>query len=208
MGLGLQDLEKEDDFDETENFNYRKEGVLEAIRSRGGWLVFFFLGLVVAAFVIEEFHDILRREVELSYFVPLLIGHGGNTGSQAVASVIRAMAMGHVSPVDLPYVLRKEAITGCMIGMLLGTVIFMVSFLWSGLSVMVGLTVAISLPVVSLWANALGGLFPLLAVKFGYNPAVTSAPLMTTVADSSGLIIYFYIARWMLPGSIQGAVVP
>lgn len=64
----------------------------------------------------------------------------------------------------------------------------------SGLTPAVGLTVAISLPVVSLWANCLGGLFPLLSARFGFNPAVVAAPLMTTVVDSSGLVIYFWCA--------------
>ncbi len=62
----------------------------------------------------------------------------------------------------------------------------------------VGLTVAVSLPVVSLWANVLGGILPLAAARLGLQPAVTSAPLMTTVVDSSGLVIYFLIAKWIL----------
>jgi Mg/Co/Ni transporter MgtE len=194
------DLEKGDKFLEAEKdlLHYKRESVLESVKSRGGWLLVFFLGLMMAAVVIEAFEDVLRSEVELSYFVPLLIGHGGNTGSQSVATVIRALALGHVTPADLPYVLRKEAITGCGIGGILGLIIFLVSLLWKGISTPVGMTVAVALPLVSLWANLLGGLFPLMAVRLGYNPAVTSAPLMTTVVDSSGLIIYFYIAKWLL----------
>eukprot|EP00898_Chlorokybus_atmophyticus_P004700 jgi/Chlat1/5230/Chrsp33S05079 len=192
---GDTDLESGDG---QHSLHYRQEGVYESVRARAGWLLVFFLGLMMAAVVIEAFEDVLRKEVELSYFVPLLIGHGGNTGSQSVATVIRALALGHVSPSDLPYVLKKEAITGCSIGALLGFIIFTISMCWGGISHGVGMTVAVALPLVSLWANMLGGLFPLLAVKFGYNPAVTSAPLMTTVVDSSGLVIYFYIAKWLL----------
>ena len=77
--------------------------------------------------------------------------------------------------------------------------VFSFALVWDGISPMVGLVVAVSLPLVSLWANLLGGLFPLLAVWMGYNPAVTSAPLMTTVVDSSGLVIYFLTARAIMP---------
>eukprot|EP00899_Mesostigma_viride_P008002 jgi/Mesvir1/17202/Mv07620-RA.1 len=187
-----------DDHHDHINVHYRAEGVYESVRSRGGWLLVFFVGLMMAAVVIEAFEDVLRKEVELSYFVPLLIGHGGNTGSQAVATIIRASALGHVSPSDMIYVVRKEAATGCSIGAMLGLIIFCISFVWGGISPRVGLTVAVALPLVSLWANCLGAFFPLAAVKFGYNPAVTSAPLMTTIVDSSGLMIYFYVARWIL----------
>jgi Mg/Co/Ni transporter MgtE len=62
---------------------------METVKARWGWLAFFFAGLIIAAVVVEAFEDVLKKEVELSYFVPLLIGHGGNTGSQSVATVIR-----------------------------------------------------------------------------------------------------------------------
>jgi Mg/Co/Ni transporter MgtE len=178
--------------------DYMKEGVMKTVKQRGGWLLVFFFGLILAAVVVERFEDMLKKEVELSYFVPLLIGHGGNTGSQSVATVIRAIALGHVGPRNLIFVLRKELVAGFIMGSGLGMVIFALSLWWDGFSPQVGMTVAISLPIVSLWANMLGGLFPLVAVYFGYNPAVTSAPLMTTVVDSSGLIIYFLIAKWVL----------
>mmetsp|Transcript_7798 Transcript_7798/g.14741 ORF Transcript_7798/g.14741 Transcript_7798/m.14741 type:complete len:198 (-) Transcript_7798:93-686(-) len=178
--------------------DYRKEGVLQTVRSRGGWLLVFFIGLIGAAVVVEQFEHVLKEEVELSYFVPLLIGHGGNTGSQSVATVIRGIALGHIKPKHLVFVIVKESIAGMLMGAFLGILIFMLSLVWEGISPRVGVCVAVSLPIVSLWANMLGGLFPIVAVWLGYNPAVTSAPLMTTVVDSSGLMIYFWIAKWVL----------
>jgi Mg/Co/Ni transporter MgtE len=77
----------------------------------------------------------------------------------------------------------------------LGLLILGFSHVWSGMTTQVGLTVAVALPIVSCWANLLGGLFPLLSARYGFNPAVTSAPLMTTVVDSTGLVIYFFIAK-------------
>ncbi|GAB4822701.1 hypothetical protein N2152v2_009747 [Parachlorella kessleri] len=183
---------------DSNNENYKRDTVVDLIKARWGWLLVFFAGLMVAAVVVEAFESILRDHVALSYFVPLLIGHGGNTGSQSNATVIRALALGQLRPSDVLLVIQKEAIAGAVMGGGLGLLIFVFSFLWSGMSSEVGLTVAIALPVVSIWANILGGVFPLLSARFGFNPAVTSAPLMTTVVDSSGLVIYFLIAKWIL----------
>lgn len=83
-------------------------------------------------------------------------------------------------------------------GSVLGALILTFSRIWESISDEVAVTVAISLPLVSLWANILGGVLPLVSARFGFNPAVTSAPLMTTVVDSSGLIIYFFIARLVM----------
>uniref|UniRef100_A0A061S5Y0 Magnesium transporter n=2 Tax=Tetraselmis sp. GSL018 TaxID=582737 RepID=A0A061S5Y0_9CHLO len=186
-------------FEDSETaYDYRHEGVLQCVASRLGWLVFFFCGLMLAAVVVEAFEEVLKKEVELSYFVPLLIGHGGNTGSQAVATMIRALALGQVGMQDLFMVVAKEGAAGVIMGTLLGLCILAFSFVWSGITPAVGLTVAVALPVVSLWANVLGAALPILSARLGYNPAVTSAPLMTTIVDSTGLIIYFYIAKWIL----------
>lgn len=188
----------DDSLEDPNSVPYTKEGIIATVWTRGGWLTIFFFGLIGAAIVVEQFEHVLKEEVELSYFVPLLIGHGGNTGSQAVATVIRALALGHVSPSNLAFVLVKESMSGLLMGSFLGMLIFLLSLLWDGISPRVGVVVAVALPVVSMWANLLGGLFPMVAVKLGYNPAVTSAPLMTTVVDSSGLVIYFMIAKWIM----------
>ena len=100
--------------------DYKKESVIAMVKARGGWLTVFFVGLVLAAVVVERFEDLLTREVELSYFVPLLIGHGGNTGSQSVATVIRAVALKQISPRDMLSVLVKEAVAGVLMGAFLG----------------------------------------------------------------------------------------
>jgi Mg/Co/Ni transporter MgtE len=177
---------------------YTELSVGEIIRERLNWLVIFFFGLMLAAAVVEVFESVLKEHVELSYFVPLLIGHGGNTGAQANATVIRALALGHLRPSDYLMVMRKEALAGGAMGAFLGLCLFLFSFLWSGLPRGVAVTVAISLPVVSVWANFLGGVFPLLSAYLGKNPAVTSAPLMTTVVDATGLAIYLYIGKLII----------
>ena len=176
----------------------KKENIMGMVKARGGWLTIFFVGLVLAALVVEQFEHLLQANVELSYFVPLLIGHGGNTGSQSVATVIRAVAMRQVGVRDMMHVIFKESIAGFLMGLFLGLVIYILAIYWNGLERNIGLVVCISMPLVSAWANMLGGLLPLMSVYLGYNPAVTSAPLMTTVVDSSGLIIYFMVAAAIL----------
>lgn len=175
--------------------NYRQDSIYDLVRSRWGWLLLFFGGLVLAAIVVEAFEEVLKQHVQLSYFVPLLIGHGGNTGSQSNATVIRALALGHLRSSDWLMVVYKECVAGSIMGGSLGLLILAFSSVWSGLDAQVGLTVAVALPIVSCWANFLGGVFPLLSAHYGFNPAVTSAPLMTTVVDGSGLAIYFWIAK-------------
>lgn len=178
--------------------NYNTEDVLAVIRGRLGWLIFFFFGLFIAAMVVGQFEELLRRQVELSYFVPLLIGHGGNSGSQACTTVIRALALKHVTPTNVVSVMFKEAAAGMTMGCILGSAIFGASFIISGLNPLVALTVAVTLPIISIWSNVLGVLLPMGAVHFGLNPATTAAPLMTTLVDATGLLIYFAIAQWLV----------
>ena len=190
--------------------DYRKESVVRILKSRIGWLSAFFLGLILAAVVVERFEELLTHEVELSYFVPLLIGHGGNTGSQSVATVIRAIALKQIKPEntrEVFQVLFKEAVSGFIMGGFLGMIVFFLSLAWEGISPLIGLVVAISLPLVSVWANVLGAGLPLFAVKLGFNPAVTSAPLMTTIVDSSGLVIYFLVAQRLMPETLGDVAV-
>ena len=93
----------------------RGDSVRDLMRSRWGWLLLFFGGLVLAAVVVEAFEEVLKQHVELSYFVPLLIGHGGNTGSQSNATVIRALALGHLRASDWAMVVYKvrRGLVGC-----------------------------------------------------------------------------------------------
>lgn len=94
--------------------------------------------------------------------------------------------------------MKKEVGAGAAMGAILGLLVYGLSLVWSGFSAEVGLAVAISLPLVSLWANLLGGVLPLASQALGFNPAVVSAPLMTTVVDATGLAIYFLVAKMII----------
>jgi cation transporter-like permease len=185
--------------------DYGKQSIFEIARSRTGWLVAFCAGLLLAALVVEQFEDVLERHVELSFFVPLIMGHGGNTGSQSVTTVIRALALRQVhAQRDAARVVLKEAGAGAMMGALLGIAILAFSFAWPGISPGVGAVVAVALPLVSLVANGLGALLTCTADRLRLDPAVTAVPFMTTLVDSLGLVIYFFLARAMLGIDVDG----
>ncbi|GBF94353.1 magnesium transporter [Raphidocelis subcapitata] len=180
--------------------DYSHVSVLGIARSRTGWLALFGAGLLFAALVVEQFEDVLEKHVELSFFVPLIMGHGGNTGSQAVTTVIRALALKQVSQRDAAKVVLKEAAAGGLMGGVIGLAILGFSCLLpgDGISTEVGATVAIALPLVSLWANGLGAALTLLADRLRLDPAVTSIPAATTVIDASGIYLYLSVARMLI----------
>ena len=134
----------------------------------------------------------------MAYFVPLLIGHGGNCGSQSVTTVIRALALKHIdqrSIKETMHTLGKETGVGFFVGLVLAVFVYLMTFVWTAISVDSAIIVGITLPLISMWANLLGAFLPILTTSMGLDASIVSAPLMTTIVDSSGLIIYFAIAR-------------
>jgi magnesium transporter len=167
------------------------------VRSRLTWLILLFVAETATGTVLRYFEDELAKVVALSFFVPLLIGTGGNAGSQTVSTIIRALAIGEVRVHDLLRVVRREVTAGIMLGVLLGVIAFGRALLW-GVSVDLALCVATTILVVCTWANAVGATIPLIAQRFGIDPTVVSAPLITTLVDASGLFIYFSVAHLMI----------
>jgi magnesium transporter len=147
--------------------------------------------------VLRYFEDELAKVVALSFFVPLLIGTGGNAGSQTVSTIIRALALGDVRVRDVFRVIRREVSAGVLLGVLLGVIAFFRALLW-GVDHDLALCVAITILAVCTWANAVGATIPLVAQRLGIDPTVVSAPLITTLVDASGLFIYFTVAHLMI----------
>jgi magnesium transporter len=176
---------------------YSALSVPQVVRKRVGWLLLLFVAGSFTGAVMRHFEGELATVVALGIFVPLLIGTGGNAGSQSVATIIRALALGDVRTDDLPRVLAREAITGLGIGILLGGIGMVLALLW-GTGPRMGLTVAVTLPAVCVWANVVGALIPLIADHIGIDPAVVSAPFITTLVDATGLFIYFSVAQMVL----------
>ena len=171
--------------------------ILRTVRSRLTWLVLLFVAETATGTVLRYFDDELAKVVALSFFVPLLIGTGGNAGSQTVSTIIRALALGEVRVRDVLRVVRREVTAGVLLGILLGTIAFFRALLW-GVDYDLAICVAVTILVVCTWANAVGAAIPLAAQRFGIDPTVISAPLITTLVDASGLFIYFSVAKLMI----------
>ncbi|MDX2089573.1 MAG: magnesium transporter [Kofleriaceae bacterium] len=173
---------------------YFQVPLTRVIRSRVTWLVLLFVAETATGTVLRYFEDELARVVALSFFIPLLIGTGGNAGSQTVSTIIRALALGEVRFADTLRVLGREVLTGLALGLLLGGIAFGRALMW-GVGMDLALCVAITVLVVCTWANLVGSLIPLGAQKVGIDPTVISGPLITTLVDASGLFIYLSIAK-------------
>ena len=135
--------------------------------------------------------------VVLSVFIPLLIGTGGNAGSQTTATIIRALAVGDITLGDSLRVLWRELRTALVLGILLAVPAYVRAVTW-GTAPTAAIVVASSVFIIVLWAGSVGSLLPLLAAKLHMDPALVSGPLMSTLVDATGLLIYFSIARLVL----------
>lgn len=177
---------------------YFQTSILRVVRSRVTWLVLLFVAETATGTVLRAFEDELARVVALSFFIPLLIGTGGNAGSQTVSTIIRALALGEVRVGDVMRVLAKEVSTGLLLGLLLGGVAFFRAQLW-GVDMHLAACVAVTIVAVCTWANLVGSLIPILAQRLKIDPTVVSAPMITTLVDASGLALYLGIAHVMIP---------
>ncbi|HKJ45137.1 MAG TPA: magnesium transporter [Balneolales bacterium] len=166
-------------------------------RKRVGWLLILLLADFLSSSVIAHFQGELQAVIALTFFIPVLIDSGGNTSSQSSTLIIRAIAIGELSLGKWFKVIQKELVTGLLLGITLGAALYARSFFWKG-GPEIGMVVGISMICIILWANILGSLLPIVLTKLKLDPAVISSPLLTTVVDSTGLIIYFSVANVLL----------
>ncbi|HET8595915.1 MAG TPA: magnesium transporter [Intrasporangium sp.] len=166
------------------------------VRSRIVWLLVLAVGATLTVQVLEVFEATLSQLVVLSVFIPLLIGTGGNTGNQAATTVTRALALGDLRPRDVLAVLGREARTGLCLGLILGTIGFLVASLFYGAAV--GAVIGLTLLAICTLAASVGGAMPLVASALRADPAVFSNPFITTFVDATGLVVYFLIAKAVL----------
>lgn len=177
--------------------SYFSTPILLMVRKRVGWLFLLFITAQLTTSIMGVFQADLETVVALSFFVPLLIGTGGNAGSQMTATMIRAVAMGEVRFEDTWQVVWREFLTGATLGVLMGVASIGLSLVW-GNSIHLGVTLALALFILVVWANLMGGLLPLAAVRMKIDPTVISGPVMSTLVDATGLLIYFMLARLIL----------
>jgi magnesium transporter len=180
----------------------------EMLRKRGGWLAVLFLGEMLTATAMGHFEHELAAAIVLALFVPLIISSGGNSGSQATSLLIRSLALREISLRDWWKVFGREVFLGVALGGFLGAIGFarIVGWQWLHLTnygphyILVAITVWLSLIGVVGFGTITGSMLPFLLRRVGLDPATSSAPLVATLVDVSGLIIYFSIARVILHG--------
>lgn len=172
---------------------YLSASLLHLARTRATWLLVLALAATLTVNVLEVFESELEQVVSLALFIPLLIGTGGNAGAQATTTVVRAMAVGGVQFRDLPRVLWREGRVGLSLGGLLGALAILP--VWLLYEPRMALVVALTLVSICTIATAAGSALPVVAGRLGLDPAVVSAPFITTLVDTSGLIVYFLYAR-------------
>jgi cation transporter-like permease len=175
--------------------HYLSKPFFQVSLQRVGWLGLFLSSLSMTALIMNVFESTLEKHIELAYFVPLLAGHGGNTGGQTVGTVLSALSAGTVKPAHAPQVVLKEAMAGVMSGLILGALVSPVAFKVMGVSFHVALVLFFTLPLVSMVASTLGSLIPFACVLLGLDPSVIAAPAMTSIVDVTGLMSYFLIAN-------------
>jgi magnesium transporter len=181
----------------------------EMIKKRARWLTILLIGEMFTATALGFFETSLIPI--LSLFLPLIISSGGNSGSQASTLVIRAMALGEVRLADWWLVFRREIAIGGVLGMILGGVASVRVMLWGRAGAyehfaggahyaLIGGTVAGAVVGCVLWGTLMGSMLPFLLRRLGADPASASAPLVATLVDVSGIVIYFTIAKLVLGG--------
>jgi len=179
------------------NQPYFTTPIWRVVRSRVGWLVLLFVAETATGTVLRHFEDELARVVALSFFIPLLIGTGGNTGAQTVSTIIRGLALKEIRLRDTARVVLRELWSGLLLGLTLGVIAFTRAELW-GSGHQLSMVVALAIIAICTWANTIGSLIPLAAQRFKIDPALVSAPLITTLVDATGLAIYLMIAKVLL----------
>jgi magnesium transporter len=179
------------------NVPYRLSNVQLLVRKRVVWLLVLFVAEAYTGTVLRGFQSELSTVVALGFFIPLLIGTGGNIGSQTVTLIVRAMAIGEVSLRDVGWIVFKELRVGLIMGAVMGVVGFGQALLL-GQGTNIGLVVAVTVVAISAWAATVAAALPLVLRRLGVDPAVVSAPFISTLVDGTGLIIYFEIARFVL----------
>lgn len=176
--------------------HYMAVGVWKLARTRALWLSLLLVAATLTVTVTQAFEATLEEVAALALFIPMLIGAGGNAGAQAATACVRALAVGEVRGSDLLRVIWREARVGLLLGALLAALGMVVGALFVSFDIAV--VVGITLVLICGWAASVGGSMPLLAKKLGIDPAVVSAPMVTTLVDATGLLIYFGTAMVVL----------
>ena len=177
---------------------YFKQSMWDLYKSRAPWLLFLMVSSSFSSMVIRGYEDALAAVTVLTAYIPLLTDTGGNAGSQSTSTIIRGMALGDIEPKDLPRILWRECRAAILCGGTLAILNFAKLILLDGIAAPVAAVVCLTLICTVLLSQIIGGFLPVVAEKFRLDPAVMASPLITTIVDTTTLLIYFNIAKVLL----------
>ncbi|MEX0929727.1 MAG: magnesium transporter [Balneolales bacterium] len=175
--------------------SYRDATIFSLFSKRLPWLIILVFVNLISSGVIEAFEDVLASALALAFFIPLLIDSGGNTGAQSATLMVRAIATGDIQLSQWLRTVGKEVFVGITLGIIMGGASWVLGYFRGGWEI--GVVVGVSMILIVLTANIIGTILPFLLTKINIDPAVASSPLITTIVDAVGLLIYFSIAAWM-----------
>jgi magnesium transporter len=189
---------------------YTQTPIGEMVKKRAGWLIILFISEMLTASAMGYFQAEIEKAVVLALFIPLIISSGGNSGSQAATLIIRAMALKELTLKDWWYVMKREILSGVLLGSILGLIGFIRILIWQETHfynygvhwLYVGVSVGVSLIFIVLWGTLSGSMIPFALKKLRLDPATSSAPFVATLVDVTGIIIYFMIAALFLSGKL------
>lgn len=177
---------------------YLDMSVLSHVKTRLPWLIFLSVSLMVTGAIIAQFEDMLSSVIVLVAYLPLLMGTGGNTGSQAATLIIRGMAVGDMEPADALKVLWKELRIAATVGLVLSVFNFAKIMIIDGESALIAFTVSLAMLLVVIFAKVLGGLLPMAAKKLGIDPALMATPMISSITDMVSATTYCMLASLIL----------
>lgn len=182
---------------QSDGDNYFQINLLTVARKRVVWLLILLLTNTVTASIINSQQEFLQQVVALTAFIPLLTGTGGNVGAQSSTVIIRGLNTDEIKDLGTIQVIGREALAGALLGLILGSLATFWAYFLQG-NLMVAVSVGISLLAIAVLASVSGSALPFLFRTIGFDPALMSAPFITTAVDVLGVMIYFKIAKTIL----------
>ncbi len=182
---------------QADHDSYFNQNLFSAARKRTPWLLILLVTNSITVLILSRYEQVLDEVVALAFFTPLLIDAGGNVGAQSSTVVIRGLSTDELREKKPTLVILRESLTGGMLGILLGILVVVAIFIFLGKGA-IGLTVGLSLLSITLIAATTGAALPFLFHSLGLDPALMSAPFITTVVDILGILIYLNIAKFLL----------
>jgi magnesium transporter len=182
---------------QSDGEDYFQMNLFRVSRQRASWLLILLVTNVLTSAVIRANEGTLKQLVGLAMFIPLLIGTGGNVGTQSSTVIIRGLNMDKIQTGGAWRLIRREAIAGLMLGSMLGALVTVGAYLLQG-DIIISLSAGVSLIAIAVLASTSGAALPILFKSQGFDPALMSAPFITTCVDVLGVLIYFTVARVLL----------